>query len=44
MVLVAVIGGPDAADQFHDEAGASLLGGAGIEDLGDQCMGRRCGS
>ena len=33
--LVAELGDRDALDQLHHEVGASLLGGAGVEHLGD---------
>src|ERR1035441_7332326 len=38
MVLVAVVGNPDALDQFHDEVGPAVVGRPGIEDLGDVRM------
>ena len=38
LVLVAVIGDPHAAHQFHHEVGPAGLGRAGVEDLGDVRM------
>jgi hypothetical protein len=37
-VLVAVVGDPDAADQFHHEVGPTGLRRPGIEHLGDVRM------
>ena len=38
LVLVAVLGDPDAAHQFHDEVGPARVGRAGVEHLGDVRM------
>ena len=38
LLLVAVVGDRDAADQLHDEVGPARLGGAGVEDPGDVGM------
>ena len=38
LVLVAVVGDGDAADQFHHEVGPAALGGAGVEHAGDVGM------
>ena len=36
LLLVAVVGEGNAADQFHHEVGATVVGGPGIEDLRDR--------
>ena len=38
VVLVAIVGDLDAADQFHDEVRPPGFGRAGVEDLGDVRM------
>ena len=35
IVLVAVVGNPDAAHQFHDEIRPASIGRAGVQHLGD---------
>ncbi len=35
MVLVAILGDGNAADQLHHEVRSPAIGGAGIEDPGD---------
>ena len=38
VVLVAIVGDSNAADQLHYKVGSSVLGSAGVEDLGDVRM------